>query len=122
MQAGFEPPMLSVAVKQGRYVCDWLTAGQPFVLNLVGEGQSKLMKHFARGFEPGAPAFDGLEITHCARGVPILGAALGHMECEPVRHVDSGDHRIFLANVVRGKLRRSDEPPMVHIRKSGAKY
>jgi flavin reductase (DIM6/NTAB) family NADH-FMN oxidoreductase RutF len=122
MQAGFEPPMLSVVVKQGRYVCDWLSEGQPFVLNLLGESQTKIMKHFARGFEPGAPAFEGLEITHCARGVPILKEALGHMECEPVRHIDSGDHRIFLANVVRGKLNRSDEPPMAHIRKSGANY
>jgi len=122
MQAGFEPPMVSVAVKQGRYVCDRLTEGQPFVLNVLGETQAKLKKHFARGFEPGTPAFEGLEITHCARGVPILKEALGHMECEPVRHVDSGDHRIFLANVVRGKLNRSDERPMVHIRKSGANY
>ena len=106
MQAGFEPPMVSVAVKQGRYVCDWLTAGQPFVLNLVGESQTNLLKHFGKGFEPGAPAFEGLAITHCARGVPMLKDALGHLECEPVRHVDSGDHRIFLANVVRGKLHR----------------
>jgi flavin reductase (DIM6/NTAB) family NADH-FMN oxidoreductase RutF len=63
-----------------------------------------------------------LAITHCARGVPILSDSLGHMECEPLRHADSGDHRIFIANVVRGKLHPSDEPPMVHIRKSGANY
>src|SRR3989304_1498669 len=56
MQAGFEPPMVSVAVKLGRYVCDWITAGQPFVLNLVGDSQTKLLKHFSTGFEPGAPA------------------------------------------------------------------
>jgi len=122
MQAGFEPPMVSVAVKQGRYVCDWITAGEPFVLNLVGESQQELMKHFARGFEPGSPAFEGLAIAHCARGVPVLKDALGHVECEPVRHVDSGDHRIFVANVVRGKLNHADAKPMVHIRKSGAKY
>jgi flavin reductase (DIM6/NTAB) family NADH-FMN oxidoreductase RutF len=122
MQAGFEPPMVSVAVKQGRYVCDWLTAGEPFVLNLLGESEQKLMKHFARGFEPGTPAFEGLEITHCARGVPVLTEALGHLECEPVRHVDSGDHRVVLANVVRGKLNQVDAAPMVHIRKSGANY
>ena len=53
MQAGFEPPMVSVGVKLGRYVCDWLTEGQPFVLNLVGESQSQLLKHFGKGFEPG---------------------------------------------------------------------
>jgi flavin reductase (DIM6/NTAB) family NADH-FMN oxidoreductase RutF len=122
MQAGFEPPMVSVAVKLGRHVCDWLSAGEPFVLNLVGESQSRFLKHFAKGFAPDEPAFDGLDITHCARGVPILKDAIGCMECEPVRHVDSGDHRIFLANVVRGKLHDSETGPMIHVRKSGAKY
>src|SRR6187399_3355512 len=72
MQAAFEPPMVSVAVKLGRYVCDWLSAGEPFVLNVVGESQKQFLKHFGKGFEPGVPAFEGLEITHCARGVPIL--------------------------------------------------
>jgi flavin reductase (DIM6/NTAB) family NADH-FMN oxidoreductase RutF len=122
MQAGFEPPMVSVAVKQGRYVCDWLSAGQPFVLNLVGEKQTDFLKHFGKGFEPGAPAFDGINIGHCARGVPILSDAIGHLECEPAEHVDSGDHRVFLAKVVRGKLVNAESPPMVHIRKSGTNY
>jgi flavin reductase (DIM6/NTAB) family NADH-FMN oxidoreductase RutF len=122
MQAGFEPPMVSVGVKLGRYVCDWLTAGQPFVLNLVGESQGGLLKHFGKGFEPGTPAFDGISITHCARGVPVLTDSLGYLECEPVRHVDSGDHRIFLAKVVRGKLNQADAKPMVHVRNSGANY
>ncbi len=121
MQAGFEPPMVSVAVKQGRYVCDWLTAGQPFVLNLVGEGQTSFLKHFGKGFEPNAPAFEEVETQTCRTGVPMLAAALGHLECEPASHIDSGDHRIFLARVVRGNL-GSDTGPMVHIRKSGARY
>jgi flavin reductase (DIM6/NTAB) family NADH-FMN oxidoreductase RutF len=104
MQAGFEPPMGSVAVKQGRYVSDWLSVGQPFVLNLVGEGHKVFLKHFGKGFEPGAPAFEGLAITTCARGVPILNDALGHLGCEPAGYFDSGDHRVFLAKVARGRL------------------
>ncbi len=122
MQAGFEPPMVSVAVKLGRYVCDWLTEGQPFVLNLVREGQKELLRHFYKGFEPGEPAFEGLEILHCARGVPILKDSLGHLECEPAGHADSGDHRVFLAKVVRGKMIEADAKPMVHMRNSGARY
>jgi flavin reductase (DIM6/NTAB) family NADH-FMN oxidoreductase RutF len=122
MQAGFEPPMVSVGIKLGRFVCDWLSAGEPFVLNLVGESQTQLLKHFGKGFPPGEPAFEGLGITHCARGVPILKDSVGYMECEPVRHVDSGDHRIFVANVVRGKMHDSEMGPMIHVRKSGTKY
>ncbi len=121
MQAGFTPPMISVAIKHGRYVGDWLTQGEPFVLNVLGEDQADLLKHFGGGFEPEEPAFNNLAITHCPRGVPILTDCLGHLECEPQSHVDSGDHRIFVAKIVRGGLHR-DVPPMTHIRKSGSRY
>ena len=121
MQAGFEPPSVSVAIKLGRYVCDWLTAGEPFVLNIVADKRPELLKHFSKGFEPGAPAFEGLTIRHCARGVPILEDCLGYLECESTGHVDSGDHRVFLARVVRGAI-LSDTEPMVHVRKSGSGY
>jgi len=120
MQAGFEPPAITVAVKHGRYVCDWLAAGRPFALNLVPESDKQLLKHFAKGFEPGQEAFDGLE-TQSLADIPVLAAAAGHLHCRPVGHVDSGDHRIFLAEVVGGR-QTSDEKPMVHIRKSGAHY
>lgn len=121
MQAGFEPPMVSVAVKSGRYVEEWLTAGEPFVLNVVAEKQFDFLKHFGSSFDLGEPAFEGVELTHCPRGVPILSDCLGHLECEPVSHADSGDHRIFLAKVVRGGL-HTDAQPMTHIRKSGKHY
>ncbi len=121
MQSGFEPPMVSVAVKQGRYICDWINEGQPFVLNLVGEGQNQFLKHFAKGFEPGAAAFEGIATENCRTGVPMLSDAIGHLECEPAGYVDSGDHRVFLARVVRGAL-VGDGKPMVHVRKSGARY
>ena len=97
MQAGFEPPMVSVAVKQGRYVGDWLTAGEPFVLNVVGEGQFEFLKHFGKGFEPGEPAFTDMDVRPCGRGVPILAGAIAHLECEPVSHVDSGQPDILHA-------------------------
>ena len=121
MQAGFDPPMVSVAVRTGRYVGEWISQGEPFVLNVVAEKQFELLKHFGKGFEPNQPAFEGLNVRHCPRGVPMLEDCIGNLECEPVSHIDSGDHHVFLARVVRGTL-QSDAPPMVHIRKSGSNY
>jgi flavin reductase (DIM6/NTAB) family NADH-FMN oxidoreductase RutF len=122
MQAGFSPPMVTVALNRERHIGEYLARSQPFVLNIVGESHRALIKHFGKGFTPGDPSvFQGLEITHCPRGVPILTHAIGHLECEPVGHLDSMDHRVFLAKVVRGRL-TLDEPPLVHIRKSGAHY
>lgn len=122
MQAGFEPPSVTVAVKRGRYVADWLAAGEPFVLNVVGEKQHQFLKHFGKGFEPGQPAFEGVETFAAANGVTALGAVVGHLECEPQSHVESGDHAIFLARVTGGALATAELPPMVHVRKSGANY
>lgn len=121
MQAGFEPPMVTLAVKKGRYVADWLAAGAEFALNIVPAEDKILLRHFGRGFEPGAPAFDGIAIERASSGVAILTDAIGHLECVAESHIDSADHRIYLARVTSGKLHR-DDSPMVHVRKSGAHY
>ena len=121
MQAGFEPPMVSVALRQGRPVADWLTAGNPFVLNVLGESHKSLLKHFGRGFEPGEPAFQGLQFERAPDGAPILADTLGHLECRPVGQIDSGDHRVFLAQITGGRL-NDGTSPYVHIRKNGLRY
>lgn len=121
MQAGFDPPMLTVAVRQDRFVAEWLSQGLPFVLNVLGQQQKGMLSHFGRGFAPEEPAFDGLAIEHTASGLPMIAGAVGHLECQPMNHLDSGDHRIFLAEVVGGDL-QTEEGPMVHIRKSGLHY
>jgi flavin reductase (DIM6/NTAB) family NADH-FMN oxidoreductase RutF len=121
MQAGFKPPMLTAAVQSGRYLSDWLTAGRPFVLNQIAAGQKALLRHFARGFAPGEPAFVGLEFERTAGGVPVLAGTVGYLECLPKGHIDSGDHRVFLAQIVDGRL-SEDIEPMVHVRKSGTHY
>lgn len=121
MQAGFEPPMVSVAVRQDRYVAEWLAAGEPFVLNILAAEQKSWLKHFGKGFEIGEPAFDGFEVRRADNGATVLSEARGYLECQPVSHIDSGDHRVFLANVTAGDLSRPASP-LVHVRTTGAHY
>ncbi len=120
-QAGFEPPMVSVALKQGRYIADWLSDDGHFVLNIVRSDQLNLLKHFGKGFELDQPAFDGINLERSPLGVAVLADSLGHLECQVVRHIDSGDHRIFLAEVSSGRL-SGEGTPLVHIRKNGSHY
>lgn len=120
-QAGFEPPMVTVAVKQGRYVAQWLQDGAAFALNLVGAGETRFLKHFGRGFEPDQAAFEGLEVARTDADVPYLTEAAGYLACQPRQHLNSGDHCIFLAEVTAGAM-LNDQEPMVHVRKSGLRY
>jgi flavin reductase (DIM6/NTAB) family NADH-FMN oxidoreductase RutF len=121
MQAGFEPPMVTVCIRQGRYVCDWLTEGAPFAVHVLSSDNKNLLSHFGRGFEPGQPAFMGLEINRTESGLPVLAGTLGYLECRARQHLDSADHRIFLAEIVGGG-KQADQGPLVHLRKSGLRY
>lgn len=120
MQAGFEPPMISVALRRDRRLAAWLAEGTPFVLNLLAEGQLSLVRHFGRERAAGK-AFDRLPLRRTAAGLPILEGTVGYLECQPAGKIDSGDHHVFLARVLSGHL-SNDARPLVHIRKNGLKY
>ncbi len=121
MQAGFDPPSVTLAVNKNRYIADWLKGSEPFALNMIGKEQAGLLKHFGKGFAPDEAAFEGIATTLAATGVRLLSDCVGQLECEPTSHTESGDHFIFVARVVRGKLIAEGEP-LVHVRKSGSHY
>jgi flavin reductase (DIM6/NTAB) family NADH-FMN oxidoreductase RutF len=121
-QASFEPPMITVAVKNGRYIADWIRATGVLAINILGDGQKSFLAHFGKGFAPDEPAFDGMQVERRATGVPILSDSLGFLDCRCAGTIEAGDHTVFLAEVVDGGLHGDDEQPMVHIRRSGFKY
>ena len=120
-QCAFEPPHISVVIKQGRPLHAWLEAGAYFVLNVVAEAQKNLLAHFGRGFALDESAFKGLDTKASEHGQPILTAALGFLECKVTSRLPVGDHELIVAKVCAGEL-LADTPPMVHIRKNGYRY
>jgi len=120
-QVGFDPPALVVAIRKGRHLEDRLRAEGAFCLSVLDEGSRSLLAHFARGFDPGEPAFRGIELDHTGHGVPYPRAAHAHLECEVIGEADWSDHLVFCGKVVNGACRRED-PPLVHIRKNGFSY
>ena len=123
-QASFEPPMVTVAVNNKRYLNEWLTEVPKLALSLLAEGQSRFLKHFGRGFEPDQPAFEGLNIARGLTGLPLLSDALGYLEGEVTGHLEAGDHAVYLVDIQSGGSSEplNDERPMVHIRKDGFRY
>ncbi len=124
MQAAFEPPALTVAVASKRYLHQWLQSSPQLVVHILGESQKEMLKHFGRGFEPDADAFEGLSVTRAACGLPVLEDCLGFLEGRVTDSVNAGDHVIYVVELTgAGKGRRfAEERPYVHIRKNGLSY
>ncbi len=121
-QAGFEPPMVSVAFHKDRYVADWARSSGRFVLNQIPAGNKTLLRHFGKGFGPDEPAFEGLRIFDDHAAGPILAEALAYVVAEPAGELAGGDHVVMLARVVEGGLIDPDGQPLVHIRQNGTHY
>jgi flavin reductase (DIM6/NTAB) family NADH-FMN oxidoreductase RutF len=120
-QCSFDPPQISLAVKPGRFAADLLIDKAAFVVNILAAGQNDLLKHFGKGFGPSEPAFTGLDVYPTAEGVPVLRAALAHLDCRVAGRHSGGDHDLVIGRVVGGRLHTEDQPA-VHVRKSGVHY
>jgi flavin reductase (DIM6/NTAB) family NADH-FMN oxidoreductase RutF len=120
-QCSFHPPRLSVALSPGRFITSLLQRDARFTLNVLEAGQKDMIAHFGRGFSAGEDAFANVEVERDWASGPILSDALAAMECRVVERFAGGDHDLFVAEVVGGKL-LGDGQPMIHVRKSGLHY
>jgi flavin reductase (DIM6/NTAB) family NADH-FMN oxidoreductase RutF len=125
-QAGFDPPMLTVAVNHDRYVADWIEAAGRFTLNQLATGSKAMIRHFGRGFASDANAFDGLELQpeDTTLGGPVLASALAYLDAEVAGQIKitGGDHRIFLGRIIAGSVQQTEAEPFLHVRANGFHY
>jgi flavin reductase (DIM6/NTAB) family NADH-FMN oxidoreductase RutF len=120
-QCSFDPPLVTLAVRHGRDILNWLAVGAPFILNILDDTQSDMIGHFGRGFAPNEPAFEGLEVERPDGCAPVLSEALAYLDCRVRLRQPTGDHELLVAEVVGGRM-LNDGHPMVHVRKSGLHY
>jgi flavin reductase (DIM6/NTAB) family NADH-FMN oxidoreductase RutF len=123
MQAGFEPPLVSIAVGTSRDLLTAAEAGAAFCVTVLGESQRSLAGRFGK---PGGPAddpFAGLVLERTASGAAALGESVAWLECVAAGTVASGaagDHRLLLGRVT--SARGGDAQPLVHLRRNGLRY
>ncbi|HMP03010.1 MAG TPA: flavin reductase family protein [Gemmatales bacterium] len=120
-QCGFDPPLVSLALGQGRYPARWLAAGAAATLNQLSDEDSALLKHFARGFGEDEPAFAGLTLRRRPDLAPVLEGALGYLDLAAQPPHVLGDHALFVCRVVDGGLLKPGKP-WLHTRRSGLSY
>lgn len=123
-QVAFAPPSVCVAIARERPAHAALSAtpGVTFALSVVPEGDTSLMKKYARGIPAGADPFDGVNLTRTANGTIVLADALAYLECRVSKRVEfSADHDLFIAEVVAGQMLK-EGPSFTHLRGNGFHY
>jgi len=108
-----EPPLVGVAVDRQAAMHELLRRAGGFALSLLADGQEWLAQHFARGVPPIA-MWHGIASREGAAGAPLLVGALGWLECRLVTEHETGDHTLFVGEVLSVEL-GEPAPPLVHV-------
>jgi flavin reductase (DIM6/NTAB) family NADH-FMN oxidoreductase RutF len=107
-----DPPLVGVAVDRQAAMHELLRRAGGFALSLLADGQEWLAQHFARGVPPIA-MWHGIASREDAAGAPLLVGALGWLECRLVSEHETGDHTLFVGEVLSVEL-GEPAPPLVH--------
>ncbi len=116
-QAGFEPPMVTVAMGMDRPILAAMVEDVVFGLNILGKDDGGLMKPFMKDADP----FAGLETDESVPGAIRLTSAFAFLACRVRARCEGGDHVVVLAEVIDGAGGVEGEP-MVRVRRDGFGY
>jgi flavin reductase (DIM6/NTAB) family NADH-FMN oxidoreductase RutF len=120
-QTSFDPPMLALAAEVESKTRSLIEASGAFAVNVYASGQRELAGQLGRTWAKHPEKFDGLAWKPGpATGSPVLDEALGWVECKVVSKMPSGDHVLYLAEVVEAGLNREGEP--LTLKEAGFKY
>lgn len=123
-QLSFDPPLVGVGIKPGRPIGPLIEASGLFALNLIAEGDSASLKRYGRGFEPGVdPWAEDPGSLRPDQPVPVLEGGYAFLVLRHVRTLETtGDHLLYVGEVVDGGLLKPEAKPFVHVRKDGFGY
>ncbi|RUM87225.1 MAG: flavin reductase [Thermodesulfatator sp.] len=98
-QVSFRPRLLAVAIAPERYTYELLREAGTFCINVLGEDQADLARHF--GFKSGRDTdkFAGIPYLNALKGSPVLKNAIAYFECDVVSTYETGDHVLFVGEV-----------------------
>lgn len=75
-----------------------------FAIHILGDDQA----HISGGFAKNPNAFEGLDTTTNAQGVPLINNCLARLECRHRATYPGGDHVIVVGEVTRAELREGN--------------
>ncbi len=123
MQAGFNPPLVSVAVGITRDLLAAIRGGGAFVVNVLSDSQRGLLGRFGKPPVPGDDPFAGLPTERTVRGIIALADAAAWLECEPVAEAlpIAADHALVIGRIT-ATGGHPELAPLTHLRRNGLKY
>jgi flavin reductase (DIM6/NTAB) family NADH-FMN oxidoreductase RutF len=98
-----DPPMIGVAIAPARFSHDLIALSCEFVVNIPGSGLLQAVWYCGTESGRDGDKFEGAGLTEAPASVvraPLVTECFGHAECKVVSAPVTGDHTLFVGEVV----------------------
>ena len=112
-QVSFSPPLVMVAIKQGRRSHLMIEKGMVFAVNILRKEQKKMVS-LLKGAIESEKKFSHIPFETKKTGAPIIKDALAFLDCKLTSMVTPGDHTIFIGEVLDGGVIKEGAPLSSH--------
>jgi len=113
-----DPPLVLVAIGRERSIHPIIERTGRFGVNILGEDSQALSDCFAGAPSPlPRSAFCNAPYQLGEAGLPVLDAAVAYLACRVERVIETGDHTIYLGQVIETGLRDEVGWPLLYFRR-----
>jgi flavin reductase (DIM6/NTAB) family NADH-FMN oxidoreductase RutF len=119
-QVSFNPTLVSVAIEFESEMRAYIEESKFFSVNILHGGSVEFAKAFLKKSKQADSLINGKEMTLTDNGTPFLLDALASFECKVVDAMKSGDHTLFLGEVIDVILNGAGES--LTLKETGWKY
>ncbi len=109
-QGSFSPPLVVMAVRSEGSSHGIIQRTNLFSLNVLRSDQKDLAAVFFKPQQGLGGRFEATSYKYGENGLPLLDDAIGAIECKVVGNVATGDHTVFVAEVISAVLNKDAEP------------
>ena len=110
-----DPPLVLVCVITGSTGADLIPRNGVFAANILSSGQEPISNYFASRDRPrGRDAFAEIPHREVVTGAPVIDGVAAYLDCRLAETHESGDHLIFIGEVVALGVDPEVEPLLFH--------
>ncbi len=123
-QLSFDPKLLGVAVEATALTCRLISGGRTFSLCIIDREDRAIVRKFTKPveFDPGAGTANGFAFHEGRTGAPILDQAVAYVDCEVRQEVETGDHVLFVGEVVDAAFQKPEDTPVLRMEDTRMNY
>jgi len=119
-QVSFEPPLVSIAIEDDSTMREYIEQSGVFSINVLPAGSIDTARDFVRSSEPEGNKINGRSFVPGPHGTPFIEDAITSMECRVVKTIQTGDHVLFIGEVMEAIVWR--EGDALTLKETGWRY